>query len=141
MASFDIPADSPIPAPIDVPETAAGQITWLSLPIAAPNSREVDDKADDSASRYVRSAETFIDSTSALRIEEEIDIAHPRLAFELRKTAKPGYMGLGIARVLEIHDKNILFDEKYIPPMLACSAHPVIEGRSAAESHASRRSI
>jgi type VI secretion system protein ImpJ len=125
---FDIPADSPIPAPIDVPETAAGQITWLSLPIAAPNSREVDDKADDSASRYVRSAETFIDSTSALRIEEEIDIAHPRLAFELRKTAKPGYMGLGIARVLEIRDKNILFDEKFIPPMLVCSAHPVIDG-------------
>ncbi len=67
-------------------------------------------------------------STSALRIEEEIDIAHPRLAFELRRTAKPGYVGLGIARVLEIHDKNILFDEKFIPPMLICSAHPVIEG-------------
>ena len=30
--------------------------------------------------------------------------------------------------MLEIHDKNILFDEKYIPPMLVCSAHPVIEG-------------
>ena len=26
-----------------------------------------------------------------LRVEEEIDIAHPRLSFELRKTAKPGY--------------------------------------------------
>jgi type VI secretion system protein ImpJ len=63
-----------------------------------------------------------------LRIEEEIDIAHPRLAFELRRTAKPGYIGLGIARVLEIRDKNILFDEKFIPPMLICSAHPVIEG-------------
>ena len=30
--------------------------------------------------------------------------------------------------MLEIHDKNILFDEKYIPPMLVCSAHPVIDG-------------
>ena len=76
----------------------------------------------------MRGAETFIDSTSALRIEEEIEIAFPHLSFELRKTAKPGYVGLGIARVLEIHDKNILFDEKYIPPMLVCSAHPVIEG-------------
>src|SRR6516225_6643260 len=118
---FDIPADSPIPEPIDVPETAAGQITWLSLPVAAPNSREVDDKDADSTSRYLRGAETFIDSTSALRIEEEIDVAHPRLAFELRRTAKPGYMGLGIARVLEVRDRNILFDEKFIPPMLICS--------------------
>jgi type VI secretion system protein ImpJ len=121
---FDIPADSPIPEPIDVPDTAAGQITWLSMPVAAPNTREVDDKDADSASRYHRASETFIDSTSALRIEEEIDIAFPRLSFELRKTAKPGYVALGIARVLEIHDKNILFDEKYIPPMLVCSAHP-----------------
>jgi type VI secretion system protein ImpJ len=125
---FDIPADNPIPDPIDVPEDAAGQIAWLSLPIASPNTREVDDNISDGASRYVRGAEMFIDSTSSLRIEEEIDIAHPRLALELRKTTKPGYLNLGVARILEIQDKNILFDEKFVPPMLVCSAHPVIAG-------------
>lgn len=125
---FDFPADSPIPDPIDIPETAAGQIAWLSLPLAAPNTNEIDDRVTDSASRYVRGSEMFIDSTSALRIEEEIDIAHPRLAFELRRTSKAGYVSLGIARVLEVRDKNVLFDEKFIPPMLVCSAHPVIEG-------------
>ena len=62
------------------------------MPVAAPNTSEVDEPAADSASRYVRGAETFIDSTSSLRIEEEIDIAYPRLSFELRKTGKPGYM-------------------------------------------------
>src|ERR1700752_93852 len=61
---FDIPADSPIPPPIEVPESAAGQITWLAMPVAAPNSREVYDRSFDSASRFVSSAETFIDSTS-----------------------------------------------------------------------------
>ena len=125
---FDIPDTSPLPDPIDVPDTASGQIAWLSMPVAAPNTREVDDASNESASRYVRGSETFIDSTSALRVEEEIDIAFPRLGFELRKTAKPGYLNLGIARVLEIHDRNILFDEKYVPPMLMCSAHPVIDG-------------
>src|SRR5580704_6814165 len=49
---FDFPTDSPIPEPIDVPDAAAGQIVWLSLPIAAPNVREVDDNVTDSASRY-----------------------------------------------------------------------------------------
>jgi type VI secretion system protein ImpJ len=125
---FDIPDTSPLPEPIDVPDSASGQIVWLSMPVAAPNTREVDDKSSESASRFVRASETFIDSTSALRIEEEIDIAFPRLDFELRKTVKPGYLNLGIARVLEIHDRNILFDEKYVPPMLTCSSHPVIEG-------------
>ena len=125
---FDIPADSPIPEAIDVPDGAAGQLVWLMMPLAAPNTREVDEASADSASRYTRGAETFIDSTSALRIEEEIEIASPRLSFELRKTAKPGYMGLGIARILEVRDKTILFDDKFVPPMLICSAHPVIDG-------------
>jgi len=125
---FDIPADSPIPEAIEVPDSAAGQIVWLMMPVAAPNTREVDEDRTDSASRYVRTSETFIDSTSALRIEEEIDIVYPRLSFELRKTSKPGYMGLGIARILEVRDKNILFDDKFVPPMLVCAAHAVVDG-------------
>src|SRR5690348_2653756 len=96
---FDIPSDSPLPPPIVVPETAAQQVAWLSMPVAAANTREIDDGESKSAARFVTGAETFIDSSSALRVEEEIDIAYPRLAFELRKTAKPGYIGLGISRI------------------------------------------
>jgi type VI secretion system protein ImpJ len=125
---FDLPTDSPLPPPVDVPENAAGLIAWLSLPVAAPNTREIDDNTVDGASRFIKGAELFIDSTAALRLEEEIDIAHPRLALELRRTPKPGYVNLGIARILELQDKNILFDDKFIPPMLICAAHPVIEG-------------
>jgi type VI secretion system protein ImpJ len=125
---FDIPADSPLPEPIDVPDTAAGQIVWLSMPFAAPNTREVDGNGSDSASRFIQGAETFIDSTSSLRIEEEIDIAYPRLAFEVRKTAKPGYANLGLARVIEVRDKAIVFDEQFVPPLLTCSAYPVTNG-------------
>jgi len=125
---FDMPADCPLPAPIAVPENAAQQIAWLSMPVAAANMREADDRESESAARFVIGAETFIDSTSALRIEEEVDIALPRLGFELRKTAKPGYIGLGIARIVEVRDKTIVFDEKYVPPILVCSAYPVAVG-------------
>src|SRR5882724_9736232 len=96
---FDIPADSPLPPPITVPDTASSQIAWLSMPVAAANTREIDDRESESAARFVMSAETFVDSSSALRIEEEIDIAFPRLGYELRKTAKPGYIGLGVTRI------------------------------------------
>jgi type VI secretion system protein ImpJ len=125
---FDIPGDCPPPEPIDVPEGAVSQTAWLSLPVAAPNTREVDERDAESASRYTNAPETFIDSTSALRIEEQIEIAYPRLAFELRKTPKPGYVALGIARILEIRDRTIVFDEKFVPPVLNCSAHPVVDG-------------
>jgi type VI secretion system protein ImpJ len=125
---FSIPADSPLPPAIIVPEAAAGQIVWLLMPIAAANTREADDREAESAARYITGAETFIDSSSLLRVEEEIDLAFPRLCFELRKTAKPGYIGLGIARITEVRDKTIVFDEKYVPPVLLCHAHPAVEG-------------
>src|SRR5215475_13029133 len=62
---FDIPADSPLPPPIAVPENAAQQIAWLSMPVAAANMREADDRESESAARYVIGSETFIDSTSS----------------------------------------------------------------------------
>jgi len=125
---FSIPNDSPLPPAIVVPETAAGQIVWLSIPIGAANTREADDREAESAARYIIGAETFIDSSSTLRIEEEIDVAFPRLGFELRKTSKPGYIGLGIAKITEVRDKTIVFDEKYVPPVLVCQAHAAVEG-------------
>jgi type VI secretion system protein ImpJ len=125
---FDMPADMPLPPPIDVPEAAANQILWLSLPIGTPNMREVDGPSSENASRFVGTVETFIDSTSLVRVEEEIDVAFPRLAYELRKTPKPGFVNIGIARVLEVKDKAVLFDMAYVPPVLICTASPVVSG-------------
>jgi type VI secretion system protein ImpJ len=125
---FDLPADSPLPLPVTVPESAAGQPVWLLMPMASANSREVDGTEAESASRYVIGTETIIDSTSPLRIEEGIEVAHPRLSFEIRKTPKPGYVGLLVARILEVADKTIILDEKFAPPVLRLHAHPVPTG-------------
>ena len=125
---FDIPGSSPIPPPIDVPESAGKQLLWLSMPLGAANSREVEDQDTESASRFFPASEVLIDATSAMRVEEEIEVAHPRLSFELRRTAKPGYVGLAMGRVLEVRDRAIVFDEKFAPPVLSCAAHPVIDG-------------
>ena len=127
---FDIPADSPLPDPIDVPESAAGQIVWLSMPIgAAQHARSRRQARPKAQAAIIVGAETFIDSTSALRIEEEIDIAFPRL--ELR-TAQDRQARLRRARhrarSWKSATRTIMFDEKYVPPMLVCSAHPVVDG-------------
>ena len=41
------------------------------------------------------------------------EVAHPRAAFEIRKTPKPGFHSLKVARILEVRDKTILFDESF----------------------------
>src|SRR5215218_9551751 len=125
---FNIPDDSPRPAPIDVPESAAKQTVWMMMPVASPNTREVEDGQAESASRFYPGTEMLIDSTSPVRVEEEIDIAHPRFSFEVRSTAKPGYMGLAMARIVEVRDRTIVFDENFVPPVLTCAAHPVTHG-------------
>ncbi|MBH0236434.1 type VI secretion system baseplate subunit TssK [Methylobrevis albus] len=125
---FDLPADSPLPAPIEVPEAAAGHLVWLSLPAAIPGSREIDPEPVESAARWVTGTDPIIDSAAQLRIEEEIDVAHPRFSYEIRKTAKPGYVALPIARIVEVHDRTIVFDEKFAPPVLFTAAHPTVDG-------------
>ncbi len=75
-----------------------------------------------------RRREPSSNSTANLRIEEEIEVAYPRLAYEIRKTAKPGYVGLPIARIVEVHDRTLVFDEKFAPPVLVCAAHATVEG-------------
>lgn len=125
---FDLPGVSPLPAAITVPEKAAGKLVWLMMPQASANTREVDAAESQSAARYTVGTETYIDSTSSLRVEEDLDIAHPRLSYEIRDTEKPGFTGIPVARVVEVTDKAVVLDEKFAPPVLATLAHPVVAG-------------
>ncbi|WP_274627917.1 type VI secretion system baseplate subunit TssK [Arvimicrobium flavum] len=125
---FDMPGTSPLPEPIDMPEGIDRQLVWLTLPVATVNGREVDMPEASSGSRYARDLETVIDSASSLFVEQEIEVAHPRVEFEVRKTPKPGFHSLKAARVLEVRDKTIVFDETFAPPVLVTHAHPVVSG-------------
>lgn len=125
---FDMPMASPLPSPIEIPDNTNKQLVWLCMPMATPNAREVAERGEEGATRYLGAVETFIDSTAALRIEEEIEIAYPRLTLELRKTPKPGFVCIGVARILEIRDKSVILDDSYAPPVLLCSAHATVDG-------------
>ena len=90
---FDFPGECPPPAPITTPETVAGQLIWLTMPARADNFREVSAEQAENAARYVVGAETVIDSTANLRIEEEIEVAYPRLCNRLGRWLDPHKRG------------------------------------------------
>ena len=125
---FRFPGDCPPPPPAAVPETAAGLLVWLCMPMAQPNSREVDEPESESGSRYVVNYETLIDTASAMQIEEEVDVAVPRFSYEIRKTPKPGFVNLLCARIIEVNDNTIVFDERFAPPVLVVAAHATVTG-------------
>jgi type VI secretion system protein ImpJ len=125
---FALPDDSPLPTPVDVPESAAKLTIFVAMPLAASNTREVEEADAESASRFVPGQELLIDSTSPIRAEEEIDVALPRMAFDIGRKGKPGFASLAVARIVEVKDKLVLLDEKHAPPILTCSASPVVDG-------------
>lgn len=125
---FDMPGTSPLPAAIDVPEGSDKQTVWLTVPIASDGAREIDMSDATSGSRFVRELETIVDTTSSLHVEQEIEVAHLRAAFDIRKTVKPGFHCLKVARILEVRDKTIIFDTQFAPPVMVTQAHPVSAG-------------
>lgn len=126
--SFDIPGDAPLPEPLELNEGLSNAVIGLSVPAIAKNSREVDFLDADSASRYWRGNGPVIDSAAAMRGEEEIDLAHPRLSYAVLDGTKSGYAQIGLARVVEIQDKTIIFDGRYLPPAITTHAHAAFGG-------------
>jgi type VI secretion system protein ImpJ len=125
---FDMPGTSPLPPPIDVPEGSDKQTVWLTVPAITANDREIDMMESPSGSRYVRDIETVVDASSSMHVEQEIEVAHLRAAFDVRKTPKAGFHCLKVARILEVRDKAVILDRTFAPPVLITQGHPVVAG-------------
>jgi type VI secretion system protein ImpJ len=133
---FDAPATSALPMPVPCPEDAAGQGVWLTLPEASPNGRDIGldgtsaDAADGSAAvtRWRLTTEYVADNAAEGRQEQLIEVAEPRLELVVRKTPRPGYQSICIARIHEMRNGIIAFDDSTPPPALVTRAHPALSG-------------
>jgi type VI secretion system protein ImpJ len=126
---FDAPSVAALPVGVAVPEGSDGLNVWLTLPDLVMNGREVAmDTEAGAATRYVLGAETVADSASALRLEQQIEIAQPRLELDLRQSPKPGYQCIKVARILEVRDNIVILDDTFPPPVLMLMAHPMVIG-------------
>lgn len=120
---FHIPEDTVAQA-IAVPEDAAEVVLWLSIPVATAGAREVGDRDANRETRYYADRALIVDSTKEGQSAEDIDLARPRLEYEMRRTRKEGYAVLPVARILEVRDRTLIFDERFTPPVMTVAAHP-----------------
>ena len=126
---FDAPDTHILPAPVEIDDEADGLAVWLTLPDIIANERETAMAGEaGSATRYVLNSEVLSDSSAAMRVEHEIEIAQPRLELDIRRSRKAGYQCLKIAEILEVRDKTVILDETFAPPVLSTMAHPVTTG-------------
>ena len=77
---FDAPGTGPLPLAVPVPDDAAGQFVWLTLPDASPNMRDTSPyDVEGATTRWGVVTETVSDISSAVRTEQVLELAVPRL--------------------------------------------------------------
>ena len=72
--------------------------------------------------------EDALDAFSEDRTREPIETAKPNLRFGVTKDQIYGRVTVGLARVREMQNGRIIFDERYIPPTLDIRASPRLLG-------------
>lgn len=122
---FLLPGDAPPPPPLDLPSDTRDAVIYLTLPAQQPGGLDFEMKAEADASvRHVVEETDVIDSFSRERLAERIETATPQLRYGVTRDQIDGRERLGLARVREVLNGKILFDEGYIPPVLDLRASP-----------------
>ncbi|GGL15891.1 type VI secretion system baseplate subunit TssK [Caulobacter rhizosphaerae] len=127
---FSIPGDLPPPPPLDIPADARDVIVHLTLPARQSGAVEFKSRGERGGAtvRYIVDEEDVADSFSDERGQEPIEVARPNLAFGVTQDQTYGRVLLGLARVREVHNGAVVFDDRYIPPTLDIRASPRLSG-------------
>ncbi len=127
---FSIPDDTNHPPPLDLPENTRDCIVYLALPVRQPGGAEFDlDGSPDSVARYTAEEVDTQDSNAGSETVSNMRVGKLRFRYLLETDERAGYVCLGLARIVEVRaDKNVVLDERYIPPCLDCAANSVLSG-------------
>ncbi len=128
-APFAIPDDLPPPEPLDIPVDVRDAIVSLTLPasqLGAVEFREGGGAADEV--RFLVDESEVIDSFSDDRVHEPIEVGRPNLRFGVTRDQTYGRVTLGLARIREVANKRLMFDDRYIPPAQDIRASARLKG-------------
>lgn len=126
---FAIPDDLPPPEPLDVPPDVRDGIVFLTLP--ASQSGAIEFGEAESAShdiRFLVDEAEVSDSFSDARSHEPLDLGRPNLRFGITRDQTYGRVTLGLARIREVSNKRLMFDDRYIPPAQDIDASSRLKG-------------
>jgi len=124
---FVIPGESDHPPPLELPEGTRNALIHLALPIRQPGAAEV--AGPDGQGRYGASGFEAMDTQSGSPHPAEIQVGRLRLRYLREDEDRAGYHCIGLARVVEVSpSRQVILDERWIPPSLRCSAGPQLAG-------------
>lgn len=127
---FNIPDDANPPLPLDISETVRESRIYLTLPVRQVGSVDVKDTHDaEGLGRYLtgeyEARDTSADGSSAVPMQ----VGGLRMRLLLEDDERAEYACLGVGHIVECKvDKQIVLDEKFLPPMLDCQMSGPLSG-------------
>ncbi len=127
---FDLPDHDALPLPLEVADGVQNTLVYLALPQRRPNSSEIDSEAfSDSLARYRMAEREVRDCNSGADGRYPVQIGGLQTRLMLERQERAGYVHLAVAKIIEVRaGKTVVLDEKFIPPILHCSAAKVLGG-------------
>jgi type VI secretion system protein ImpJ len=115
---FDAPTSDPLPQPLQLDDSAAGQIVYLALPLRRPGAVESGgSERAETGLRYRVGEISVRDSVAGSDTEALLEIGRLDLCLRLDREARDGFACCGVAKVLECRpDREVVLDRDYIPP-------------------------
>ena len=126
---FSIPDDLPPPPPLDVPADARDAVIALTLPAQQSGAVQFRDAEGGALeARFLVSEAEVSDTYSDDRTSEPIEFGSPNLRFGVTRDQLYGRVTLGLARVREVQNRRLMFDDRFIPPTLDIAASLRLRG-------------
>jgi type VI secretion system protein ImpJ len=127
---FSLPQHAPLPPAISFEEGAVGRLIHLALPLERDGTENVlfeDNPA--SLARFQVTDALLRDENAFAGEPAEVQLALPRLRLKSQRELDEGWIGLGVARVVECRaDRLLVLDRDYIPPVLRIEADAGVMG-------------
>lgn len=115
--AFSIPDQMPPPPPLDIPADTRDVVVFLTLPAHQMGGAEFAESGEEGPEiRFIVDEETLADSFSGEGVREPVEIGRPNLRFGVTYDQTDGRVCLGFARVRELQNRRLMFDDRYIPP-------------------------
>lgn len=129
---FKLPEEDALPQPLDIPSNIGNETIYLSLPLKKPETVETDsDEQTESLARYRIKEKNLRDNTVIGKDGGEVSIHVGQIKTRILRESdeRSGYACLSIAKVTEARaDKQVIIDEKFIPPNTNCNSILVLRG-------------
>jgi type VI secretion system protein ImpJ len=120
---FNVPFDSDIPEPFDVPGDVKERLVLLTLPLRRAGMAEAafERSGDASLVRYIAADHETRDAVLEMESSAQLKIGRLNLRLQLEGEMTSAHTALGLVRVVEKRaDGRVVLDEAYIPPALDC---------------------